>query len=280
MGRLIGRYFKKAARPVARTARIVTPLFGGPVGGRRPIYLNDRGPLRSLGDDGTVAAVFNPSVEQWRADVEAQMGTLPISFLLMWIQVESNGNPCSYTSLAEAGVFQLMNGDNMVQGKTTMAEQHPVPPCTAGVQTTAYRSSLTDDQAYQQVRGGIEYVNYCRARVDAWLGQYGYAGQPGWSSSDWSYWAMVKMVHVAPAKIPGMLSSGLAGGGVPADWDAMMQNVSGIPTSWTDNARKVGLYGQGGGTVFNRTYLIYGGMAIGVVVLAALMARSGRQHAA
>lgn len=255
----------------------VPPLFGGPRGGRKPVYLNDVR-FSGLGDDAV--ATFNASVEQWRSDIEAQAGTLPLNFLLMWIQKESNGNPCSWTSLSEAGIFQLMAGDNISQGGTSLAAQHPVPPCSPGMQTTAYRSSLTDDQAYEQVRGGIQYVNYCRTRAEAYMSMYGYTGQPGWTDSDWSYWAMVKMVHVAPAKIPSMLQAGINGsGGVPSDWDQMMRYVSGIPSSWTDNARAVGIYGQGGGTVFNKQYLMYGALAAGGLLLLYLAKKHSRYAA-
>ena len=259
---------------------MVPALFGGARGGRRPTYINEQPapPITAFGDTTQVA--FNASVEAWRSDVEAQMGTKPENFLLAWIQKESNGNPCSWTSLQEAGIFQLMAGDNITQGGTTIALQHPVPPCTANAQTTAYRSSLTDDQAYEQVRAGMQYIDYCIALVDKYLGMYGYAGQPGWTNNDWSYWAMVKMVHVSPAKIPAMLQAGTAGaGGIPTDWDDMMQYVTGIPTSWTDNARWVGQYGEGGGTVFNKTYLIYGAMAVGALALVYLAKKQSRRVA-
>jgi hypothetical protein len=194
---------RRRARPVHR-ASLVPPLFGGPIGGRRSVYIDDVG----LGDE---TATFNASVEQWRADVAAQMGSLPINFLLMWIQVESNGNPCSWTSLQEAGIFQLMPPDNIAQGGTTMAAQHPIPPCAAGVQTTAYRSSLSDDQAYEQVRGGIQYVNYCRKNAESQLALAGYLGQPGWTDSDWSYWGMVKMWHQGGGSLLGGITGALTG---------------------------------------------------------------------
>ena len=257
-----------------RAAPRVPMLFGGPVGGRRPVYIDEVG----LGDTATTG--FNASVEQWRADVENQAGTLPVNFLLMWIQVESNGNPCSWTSLQEAGIFQLMPPDNIAQGGTTMAAQHPIPPCAAGTQTTAYRTSLSDDQAYEQVRGGIQYVNYCRKQADAQLALAGYAGQPGWTDSDWSYWAMVKMWHVLPGRIPSMLQAGIAGnGGIPADWDAMAQYVTNVPANWLDNARKVGIYGQGGGSVFNKQYIVYGGLAAGALLLLHLARKQSRRVA-
>lgn len=259
--------------------RSAPPLFGGPVGGRRPVYLDEVSFGRlPFGDD---AVAFNASVEAWRDDISAQMGTLPLNFLMMWVQVESNGNPCSWTSLSEAGVFQLEPPDNIAQGGTTLAAQHPVPPCVAGTQTTAYRSSLTDDQAYEQVRGGVQYVNYCRDVATKWMDQYGYSGKPGWSSSDWSYWAMVKMVHVLPGRIPGMLQAGIDGNGgnVPSDWDQMTPYVTNVPANWLDNARKVGLLGQGGGTVFNKQYLIYGALGVGALALIYLAKKQSRRVA-
>lgn len=269
----VTRRARVRARPVARYAK-VPALFGGPVGGRRPVFLDEV----ALGDDITG---FNPSVEAWRQEIADQAGTLPVNFLLMWVQVESNGNPCSWTSLKEAGIYQLMYPDNIMQGGTTLEQQHPVPPCVANAQTTAYRSSLSDDQAYEQVRGGIQYVNYCRDVATKYLDQYGYSGQPGWTTSDWSYWAMVKMVHVLPGRIPGMLQAGIDGNGgnIPADWDQMATYATNVPANWLDNARRVGLLGQGGGTVFNKQYMIYGALAAGALALVYLAKKQSRRVA-
>lgn len=248
---------------------------------QRPIYINET----ALGDALPVAApVFYLSVEAWRSDVQSAGGDFPINFLLMWIQKESAGNPCSWTSLQEAGIMQLMAGDNIAQGKTTMAQQHPVPPCSPGVQTTAFRSSLTNEQAKWQVDGGLTYVRYCRDRARTYLSQAGYK----WSESDWSFWAMVKMIHVAPAVIPGMLAAGTAGnGGVPApDWDTMMLYVTGVPPSWTDNARAVGIYGQGGasilGALSSNPVVAFGLLGSAAALLILMLRRQGRRgsHAA
>jgi hypothetical protein len=175
-----------------------------------------------------------------------------------------------------------MPPDNTAQAGTTYEAQHPIPPCVAGAQNTAYRSSLTDDQASAQVSAGITYINYCRKVVDAYMGQYGYAGQPGWSDSDWSYWALVKMVHVAPATIPKLLAAGKAGGDFPADWDAMVASSSGIPPSWTANARKVGLLGQGGGSLISALTTGTNGLlmvALGGLVALALLTKRSSRHA-
>ena len=227
----------------------------------------------ALGDDLS----FGANGDAWRSDVEAQAGMLPVDFLMEWISVESGFNPCSYTSLQEAGIFQLMAGDNMAQGGTTMAQQHPVPPCVAGVQTSANRASLTDDQAYEQVRAGIQYVNFCKDKASALLNMYGYGDSGGWSFDHYSAWCMTKMVHVAPAVIPGMLHAGLAGaGGVPADWDDMVQYVTNVPASWLANARKVGAYGEGGGSIAtaalsaisgDNKFLVLGALGVGLLYL-------------
>lgn len=279
----------RVTKPVDRPSPMIgwrrpPPLWDG--SGRRAALGNfvDLRTELGLGDvaDGSlpcpsgngVCPPFIPSVEAWRSDVAAQAGGKPVDFLLAWIQKESAGNPCSWTYLKEAGIFQLMAGDNMVQGGTSIEQQHPVPPCAAGTQTTAFRSSLTDDQAHEQVRGGMQYVDYCRSRAEAFMGQYGYLNAPGWSDSDWSYWAMVKMYHALPGAIPGLLSKGLQSGGIPSDWDQMMQYSS--SNSATANARAVGLFGEGGGSLLSSLTSIAGGdkdtlfiVALGGLALAA-----------
>lgn len=271
--------------PISRPAqrRAIPPLWdggrtrarGGAGGNYLRVPLGDilPGTLPCPSGSGTCPP-FNASVEAWRDDVAAQAGTKPIDFLLAWMQVESNGNPCSWTSLQEAGVYQLMAGDNMVAGGTSIAQQHPVPPCVAGAQTTAYRSSLTDDQAYEQVRGGMQYIDYCISRVDYFLSTYGYAGQPGWTDSDWSYWAMVKQYHALPSVIPGLLTNGLQGGSVPSDWDAMMQYSPSVNTS---NARRVGVFGAGGGSIVNGVLTVardpFALLAVGGLVALYLLTR-------
>lgn len=207
----------------------------------------------ALGDIPLGLTTFPAGVEAWRDLVASQAGiSLPVNFLLAWIYAESGSNPCSATSLGEWGIFQLMAPDNIAQGGTTVALQHPVPPCVAGIQTTAGFSSLTSDQQNEQVRAGIQYVNYCVSYAETQMTAFGYIGQPGWTNSDWSYWAMVKMVHVAPAVIPGMLQAGLNGaGGVPVDWNDLVQYVTSVPANWLANASEVGSYGAGGPSITN-----------------------------
>lgn len=247
------------SRPAQR--RAIPPLWDGrarPRGAGN--YLRERIAFGDIApgslpcpSNGGYCPPFNARVEEWREDISALAGTLPIDFLLAWIQIESMGSACSYTSLAESGIFQLMKPDNLMAGQTTEAEQHPVPPCAAGTSSYVWRGQLTDEQAKWQVQGGINFVNYCKSVAESKLGTMGYLGQPGWTDTDWSYWAMVKMVHVAPAPIIGMLTRGLSGGGIPADWDAMIANGggTGVPSNWIANARAVGIFGAGGGSIVN-----------------------------
>lgn len=199
---------------------------------------------------GDVDATFQPSTEAWRDLVSSQAGDKPIDFLMAWIDVESAGNPCSFTKLQEAGIFQLEPPDNMTQGGTTLALQHPVPPCATGMQTPVAFSQLTSDQANEQVRGGLQYVDYCRTVARADLNAAGYTD--GWSDTDASFWQMVKMVHVAPAAIPGQLAQAVSVlGFVPPDWATWRATTTAWPASWLDNAEKVGAYGAGGGSVID-----------------------------
>lgn len=219
---------------------------------------------------GGMCPPFNQFVEMWRDDVKKQMGSLPIDFLLAWIQIESSGSVCSDTIYSEVGIFQLMAGDNIAAGGTSIDAQHPVPPCIPNTSTHVWRDAVTNDQAYEQVRGGIQYVNYCRKTAEALLSANGYLGQPGWTDKDWSYWAMVKMIHVSPVAAAKLIQAGLQSGGVPADWNDMMQYGKGIaPVNWTDNASVVGAFGDGGGSVLGYLYSPTV-VAVGVGVLIAI----------
>jgi hypothetical protein len=218
-----------------------------------------------LGDDGVIAPCvasngmcppFRATAEAWRSDFEFAALDMPTDFLIAWIDVESGGNACNYTTSTgsvEAGIWQLMSPGNMQTAQTTIAEQHPSPPCASGANSFVARSGLSDAQADLQIKPGLRYVRACRDLARAQLAKYGY----DWSERDWSFWAMVKMVHVAPAALGPMLQWGINanGGTPPADWDAMMVGVptgswpSAIPANWSANARKVGVFGQGGGGI-------------------------------
>lgn len=200
---------------------------------------------------GDIPGAFQATTEAWRDLVTSMAGDLPIGFLMAWIDRESAGDPCSYTSAGEAGIFQLLPPDNMAAGNTTPAQQHPVPPCIANAQSVIGLSQLTSDQANAQVQGGIDYINnYARARAHALLDAAGYTD--GWTENDASFWQMVKLNHALPAPIAGTLANAVnVLGSVPPDWATWRSTVTTIPAKELDNAEQVGAYGAGGGSVFS-----------------------------
>lgn len=208
--------------------------------------------------------LFRSSVEAWRPLTTQLANGKPIEFLMAWLDKESGGYPCDYTYLGEAGIGQL-DPNNMASVGTNASAQHPSPPCPAtlvcdrdpstGKQTAAScpasshaagYAQLTDDQRVRQVQPWLDYVDKCIDRASSDLAQYGYSN---WTPDTTSFWSMVKMGHVAPARIPTMLAQGLACnlGVPPADWDALMfcGPFPNTPQSWTDNAGWVGSYATG-----------------------------------
>lgn len=224
-------------------------------------------PLHGLGDTA-VGAPFPASVMAWSDLVDAYRNGVPLNFLLAWIWKESNGNPCSYTSLHESGIYQLMAGDNLNTAGTTEAAIHPVPPCSPGVQTTAYYSSLNDDQRLEQVKSGMRYIEAMRQKTAQQLATYGY----DWDETMPSFWQMVKMQHVAPAVITANLQQMTdALNHVPANWAEWrsagpMWNGYPVPASWLDNAETVGAFGIGGGGIDLSTILGLAGLALAYVI--------------
>ena len=228
---------------------------------RQPRSLSRRG----MGDIPVygVNPPFPPAIEQWRSALATAAGIdVPVDFLLAWIDIESGGNPCNMTTETgsqEAGIFQLMSPGNTSVAGTTAAQLWPQPPCSSansgGGGGQATFAAMTDAQRSEQVRSGLQYVRSCMAYVDAALAASGYSGAPGWTSRDWSYWALVKWVHIAPAYIPSMLQAGMAGaGGIPVDFNDMIQYATTPkPANWVTNATSVGAFGAGGVGLSNLT---------------------------
>lgn len=256
------------ATPVLRHALgrgISSTLFGVANGKRRSG--GARGPsryaLQGLGDDAQ--PVFNPSVEQWRSMLEKYASGMPVPFLLAWLQKESNGNPCSYTSLHESGIFQLMPGQNMQAGGTTEGE---LRAACIGASQQASRQ-LTGAELERQVESGVQYVQWARAQAHAILDAAGVK----WDESSPSFWQLVKLVFNYPAPIPGWLANATAVlGRPPADWAEFRSTITGY-SSVLDNAEWVGSFGIGGGGVLSslspnsKTVLVVGGVLLTLLVL-------------
>lgn len=187
---------------------------------------------------------FNAYVEQWRPLItQLAAGNYPVEFLLAWIDFESNGNACDYemgTGKPEVGVFQLQYPDNIADAGSTIDALHPVPPCSDASSRYVSIDNFTRDQANEQVRSGLQYVQYCMDYVRQHSSQYGY---PAWDESTADFWSLVKMVHVGPAALKSMLQQGAQVNATT--WDDLVQNAQGVPSHWMDVATKVGLFGAG-----------------------------------
>lgn len=242
--------------------RLVLQPRGGAARARR------RRALQGLGADPDPSnPIFDPAVEQWRSLIAQYAGGIPVNFLLAWVQRESAGNPCSYTSLRESGIFQLMPGQNMQQGGTTEGELRAA--CSGSSQQATRQ--LTDDELKRQVVSGIQYIQWARQMAHTLLSQAGVT----WDESSPSFWAVVKLVFNYPGYIPQWLANATQQlGHPPADWNEFTSTINGYQ-SVLSNAAWVGSYGSGGGGIVDQfsnmspttKALIVGGITVAAVLL-------------
>lgn len=174
-------------------------------------------------------AFFGPFVELWRPAIDAARGDISGDFLQAWNKRESAGNPCSWTKYREAGIFQLMPGDNQTVAGTNEAELRN--GCIGETQSPSTMLGVPQETRDAQIRSGIRYVNWARGEV------HKYSSIPE-SSPD--FWRLVKMIHVAPAIVHRF-------GPTSPDWATFRQQAiaAGNPAKWLDNAEWVGGYATG-----------------------------------
>lgn len=189
-----------------------------------------RRPL-SLGDLSAFLP-FPSSVEAWRSLLDRYRGDIPLDYLLAWLQKESGGDPCSYTSLRESGIFQLMPPDNTNVAGTTEAALRAA--CSGG--SGSLTRNLTDAEANLQVASGIQYVRWARDQARRKLAAAG----ASWSESSPDFWAMVKLQHAYPAPTAGWLAAATAKyGRPPQNWAEFRSAIDGF-SGVLDNAEWVG----------------------------------------
>jgi hypothetical protein len=207
-------------------------------------------------------ATFSPQVEQWRGPLNQYGGgDLPggEDFLLAWIDKESNGDTCSYTSMHESGVFQLMPPDNTARGGTTEAALRSM--CSGG--SGSATRSPTDAEIQVQIQSGLQYIRYLRDVAHQKLDAAGVS----WDESNPDFWRIVKLQHAYPAPTAIWLAAATAAlGRVPDTWDEFVQY--GVPPQYTgprsviDNAETVGAFGGGGGAIPGVALFLLGGLAL------------------
>ena len=202
-------------------------------------------PARPLGDSAVPALEMPRTVLRWGPLLSRYAGSIPIPFLYAWISRESGGRPCTYTYLHEAGIFQLMPPHNTNEGGTTEAALRSA--CIEGTSRAA--RDLTDAENEEQIRSGVRYVNHARAYARRHV---------DWPETSADFWRMVKMVHVAPARVkryaPGSRSW--------AEFRRRAEAGGDTPKNWLDNAEWVGGYGAGGAS---------GGSLVTVLALAGVL---------
>lgn len=217
---------------------------------------------------------FNPSVEIWRPAIEKAAGDLPVEFLLAWIQRESDGNPCSYTSMHESGIFQLMPPDNTNVAGTTEAALRTA--CVGSSMRLDH--ALTSDEVNEQVRSGIQFVTYARQYAHDQLNAVG----ADWPETSADFWRMVKMVHVSPVAVRRLADAAQHYGRAPQSWDEYAQVAANyVPQGWIDNAEWVGSFGEGGGSKLRGFFASdWGKIAIGIGIAATLWygAKYAKKH--
>lgn len=183
---------------------------------------------------------FSANVERWRPFILRYV-PLPaggIDYWLAWITKESGGNPCSYTTLRESGLFQLMPPDNTNRGGTSEAALR------AACSGSSLARSMTEAEIAEQMLSFQRYLSYITAQARMKLGA---AGVP-WTDGP-SFWSFVKLQHAYPAPSQGWLQTASSRlGRAPTDWKEFR---SALPVTSTlmervlKNAEEVGYQSTG-----------------------------------
>lgn len=193
-------------------------------------------------------ADFPPLVEFWRSYFANADCSIPTDFILRWAQVESGGNPCSYTSMHESGIIQLMPPQDTNLGGTSEAALRQY--CVGSSQTMTVPSidQFPQDGIDTQVESGVTFINALRDKAHGLLSA---AGQD-WDESTPDFWSMVKLLHSLPSLAQFLQIAAQSLGRGPASWDEFASfvpaNVGGYDAAhWMSVSADVGSYGAGGG---------------------------------
>ena len=143
-------------------------------------------------------------MQSWSALIDQLRDpTIPLSFILNWITVESAGNPCAFGSATakgpdgnplEMGLGQLYNPDDFRALGITPSTWRTY--CLAGTQTVT--RDLTADECKSQVNGLPGLINRCRTTARKYC--------VGWAETSGDFLACVKLCH----GLPGLVTFGLA----------------------------------------------------------------------
>src|SRR5258708_18073993 len=124
--------------------------------------------------------------------LQQERGNVPLSLLLGWIKVESDGRVEEVTALNERGYFQLMKSESEM-----LNLQH---------------ERLTTDKSYS-LRAGLQLIALYGRTVE----QYGFS-----KSDPHMFWRMVKLVHaMGPGSVKQVLDAMKVSGVLPSSWEVL-----------------------------------------------------------
>jgi hypothetical protein len=179
---------------------------------------------------------FRDPVEFWRPYADAFNGDVPTDFTLDWIDKESGGNRCNFTSSAgfpEVGILQLDPGNMAMAG----TDQETL---RAGC-TGQFDASGTPDDLNRAMSTGIDYIKALKNLTH---------GKVDWPENSTDFWSLVRLQHAAGI---GATDQSLAIaknnlGRAPANWDEFIANGCCPPgrfSHWADVAAENGSWAAG-----------------------------------
>lgn len=162
---------------------------------------------------------FPAKVERWRGPLLAAAGSVPVDFLLAWVEHESGGRAAlPVSSIGERGIFQI----------------HPSEAEKIGLSASDFAALTSDDAVSQNVNAGLALVRHYMSEADKLLAKVG----ASWGRSG-SFWTLVKLFHGAPAVAKeGMVAVTARLGRPPRDWAEFYATLPSVVLS-NDKAQRI-----------------------------------------
>jgi len=181
----------------------------------------------------SASPVADPSypVSIWRALIKKLApASLDVEFVLKWIEVESNGNPCAVGSFKsfgpdgnplEMGIGQFYNPDDLVRLKLTGSELRAY--CIPGTQRAS--RVLTPTEMTRQAQAMIDLIKSCQASATNDLRSVGAT----WSPRGRDFYKLTKLQH----GLPGLPRMGMPAvtkklGHAPRDWQEFRTTLASV----------------------------------------------------
>jgi hypothetical protein len=161
---------------------------------------------------------FPAKVERWRAPLQAAGGSIPVEFMLAWIEHESGGRAAlPVSSIGERGIFQI----------------HPSEAEKIGLSASEFTALTSDAAVSENVAAGVKLVKYYMTQANTLLSKVGASWAPG------SFWTLVKLFHGAPAVAKeGVVAVTKYLGRAPQDWAEFYRSLPNVVLA-NDKAQRI-----------------------------------------